>query len=56
MKKSIMTQNQSETTATPIPEHTNMFKEILLSEGGLSLLFILPAVVYFFLWAAIPSI
>ena len=56
MKKSIMTQNQSEPTTMPIPEHTNILKDILLSEGGISLLFILPAVVYFFLWAAIPSI
>lgn len=30
--------------------------ETMLSEGGLSILFVLPYLIYFFLWAAVPSI
>ncbi len=59
MKKSIIDKENKdsvETEPTQAPRSQHPIVEILLSEGGFSLLFILPIVVYFYFWAAMPPI
>jgi hypothetical protein len=38
------------------PQSKTTFQDLMLSEGFLSVFFVLPSVVYFFLWAAMPPV
>ena len=65
MKKSIIDDAQTQTAKdtqslalvpTAAPEKPSLFQELLFNEGGIILLVVLPAVVGFFLWSAMPPI